>query len=820
MSVLDFDENAARHVDELAASKGIPFGTPPDVGFFEGALGAPAKGLMRGIVAKPAKLLGDAAAPIVGPVAHAVDSTFGTNAVSNYFEGEYRKNNQLLDDLKADPATTGMAGQLLHGLFDIGSSAILFSPEGAAAMEGYAKRQELLDKGVTPGTATAAGVVTGAAFFGGIKAPLTMGAAAVGRGAQGLAANVAVGVGTNVAAGVGERGFTHDLLERAGYKDMAAQYQAYDKQSLWTEAVLGAVLSGGAGAIEARSAAKQSALDAALTVRSALQARDAAPGALVNSQSAGAHQSSLETAVAQAMAGEPVNVPAAILDAEFLRPLPTAAESPIAAAIREAYRDDLPAAARHVPSERLVGIPVEQRRGLRFDAPALNEFAAGIEQKYGLPGGLINALKNAGEQSGSGAVSPAGARGVMQFMPENLKKYGVTDASDPLQIIDAAGRYLQDTFRQYGGNIDAMIADYNGGPRQARRVLNGEVPAAAETRAYLARVRAYLGQQEPATRLARQRTPEDFANSVGRVAEVHPETALPTFRDGTAYNGDQILPFADQVIAEVPAGAAVPDVLFRIGRVDDHVAAGLRQYLPGFDGTMRDAQIDGQAISQIRQLQSAAAHDVLTRLDDGALYADEVLPNPVHPERALLVLHEAAAKSRAVTILDVAAGEKGVKVLSAKVGPARNLDAARQLKQEIEASRPPELQRRGSEAGAVPEPVAIKGASGAPNRAQGAAKGIGEGNAASHDAKAPAAAIQAVEPARQSLEAKSMAETPEVSSARAIADESGDMRITLEDGTETTARAALAQADDAIAQAKTDARAFDAAITCYLRNGS
>lgn len=135
----------------------------------------------------------------------------------------------------------------------------------------------------------------------------------------------------------------------------------------------------------------------------------------------------------------------------------------------------------------------EQRRKLRYDAPELDAYADEINDRYGLPPGLIRALKNAGERSNSWQVSPVGARGVMQFMPSNIQKYGVVDAEDPYELIDAAGRYLRDTSRQYGGNVEAMIADYNGGPRQARRVLRGERPAAAETDAYLTRVRGYLG---------------------------------------------------------------------------------------------------------------------------------------------------------------------------------------------------------------------------------------------------------------------------------------------------------------------------------------
>lgn len=137
-------------------------------------------------------------------------------------------------------------------------------------------------------------------------------------------------------------------------------------------------------------------------------------------------------------------------------------------------------------------------RRLRYNDPELDAFAEQVEQRYQLPTGLVRALKNAGERSESWQVSPAGARGVMQFMPANLRAYGVQNPEDPFEIIDAAGRYLRDTSRQYGGNVDAMIADYNGGPRQARRVLAGQRPAAAETAAYLDRVRQYLGRSASA----------------------------------------------------------------------------------------------------------------------------------------------------------------------------------------------------------------------------------------------------------------------------------------------------------------------------------
>lgn len=147
------------------------------------------------------------------------------------------------------------------------------------------------------------------------------------------------------------------------------------------------------------------------------------------------------------------------------------------------------------PVSNLETMPVEKRRKLAYNAPELDAYATQMEQKYKLPEGIINAIKNAGEKSNSNQTSKAGAKGVMQFMPQNLAKYGVHDPTDPVQMIEAAARYLKDTSRQYNGNVAAMIADYNGGPRQAREVLKGKPPKAKETHDYLMRVQRWLASK-------------------------------------------------------------------------------------------------------------------------------------------------------------------------------------------------------------------------------------------------------------------------------------------------------------------------------------
>lgn len=145
-------------------------------------------------------------------------------------------------------------------------------------------------------------------------------------------------------------------------------------------------------------------------------------------------------------------------------------------------------------SAPLQGMALDARKALRFDDPAIDAYAVQAAQANGVPPSLMLALKNAGERSNPTAVSPKGAAGVAQLMPENQAKFGVTDPSDPVQSLDGMAKYLAETMKQYNGNLQAVIADYNGGPRAAEAVMAGKAPQ-AETAAYLQRVNDYLQGQ-------------------------------------------------------------------------------------------------------------------------------------------------------------------------------------------------------------------------------------------------------------------------------------------------------------------------------------
>jgi Transglycosylase SLT domain/D-alanyl-D-alanine carboxypeptidase/Putative Flp pilus-assembly TadE/G-like len=88
------------------------------------------------------------------------------------------------------------------------------------------------------------------------------------------------------------------------------------------------------------------------------------------------------------------------------------------------------------------------------------------------------------------AVSPAGARGIAQFMPATAASYGLEDPFDPVAAIDAQAHLMSDLIRQLG-SPELALAGYNAGPGAVEPCHC--IPAIPETRAYVTRILALLG---------------------------------------------------------------------------------------------------------------------------------------------------------------------------------------------------------------------------------------------------------------------------------------------------------------------------------------
>lgn len=105
------------------------------------------------------------------------------------------------------------------------------------------------------------------------------------------------------------------------------------------------------------------------------------------------------------------------------------------------------------------------------------------------------------------AVSPKGARGLMQVMPQTAARYGVSGDSkrsaeekllDPVVNLQVGTRYLRDLLARFADNIGLAVAAYNAGENAVERYKN-RIPPYPETREYVKRVQQLYAAFRPAT---------------------------------------------------------------------------------------------------------------------------------------------------------------------------------------------------------------------------------------------------------------------------------------------------------------------------------
>ncbi|WP_276355960.1 lytic transglycosylase domain-containing protein [Cohnella caldifontis] len=90
--------------------------------------------------------------------------------------------------------------------------------------------------------------------------------------------------------------------------------------------------------------------------------------------------------------------------------------------------------------------------------------------KYGLDPALVKGVIRTESGFQAGALSHAGAKGLMQLMDDTARGLGVQDVWDPAQNIDGGTRFLSYLLRKYDGNVSTALAAYNAGPGRVDRL--------------------------------------------------------------------------------------------------------------------------------------------------------------------------------------------------------------------------------------------------------------------------------------------------------------------------------------------------------------
>jgi soluble lytic murein transglycosylase-like protein len=131
-------------------------------------------------------------------------------------------------------------------------------------------------------------------------------------------------------------------------------------------------------------------------------------------------------------------------------------------------------------------------------SPSAQRFAREIEQtagRYGVDHRLVQAVVQVESGGNPRAVSPKGARGLMQLMPSRAEALGVRDSFDPGANLDGGVRHLRELLSRFSGDLSLALAAYNAGEDAVR--LHGGVPPFRETQDYVRKVLSIYGPAAP-----------------------------------------------------------------------------------------------------------------------------------------------------------------------------------------------------------------------------------------------------------------------------------------------------------------------------------
>jgi hypothetical protein len=142
-------------------------------------------------------------------------------------------------------------------------------------------------------------------------------------------------------------------------------------------------------------------------------------------------------------------------------------------------------------------------RGWSTGRPGLDALILQNGSKYNVDPYLIFLVMEQESHFNTRAVSPKGARGLMQLMPGTAARFGVRRPHDAAQNISGGTRYLRELLNRFNNRVDLVLASYNAGEGAVAK-FGQRVPPYRETRNYVKKIsyrykRTTVRTKRPAT---------------------------------------------------------------------------------------------------------------------------------------------------------------------------------------------------------------------------------------------------------------------------------------------------------------------------------
>jgi soluble lytic murein transglycosylase-like protein len=151
-----------------------------------------------------------------------------------------------------------------------------------------------------------------------------------------------------------------------------------------------------------------------------------------------------------------------------------------------------------------------------------------IADRHGLSPELLHSVIKVESNYNPYAVSPKGALGIMQLIPQTAQRFGVSNVFDPMQNIEGGASYLEYLMAMFHGNPALALAAYNAGENAV--VKYGTVPPYPETQNYLKLIERHLEEAQRAS-AARQQEQKEAKPAETRPDGVHVQEVVQA--DGT-----------------------------------------------------------------------------------------------------------------------------------------------------------------------------------------------------------------------------------------------------------------------------------------------